>query len=64
VAADFSKNGIGAQGASQLVAVLSNNEGLRTLLLDTNALGDEGAALMATVRGHFLGSGAVRGVLV
>jgi hypothetical protein len=51
VAADFSKNGIGASGATQLCQVLGNNSGLRTLLLDTNALGDEGAAMLATVSG-------------
>ena len=49
VAADFSKNGIGASGATQLCQVLGNNSGLRTLLLDTNAMGDEGAAMLATV---------------
>lgn len=49
MAADFSKNGIGSAGAGQLCQVLTNNEGLKTLLLDTNALGDEGAAMLAAV---------------
>lgn len=58
VAADFSKNGIGPEGASQLCAVLANNSALLTLLLDTNGLGDEGAAMLATVRGGTLRSRA------
>lgn len=29
---------------------LTSNSGLQSLLLDTNALGDEGAAMLATVR--------------
>ena len=51
VAADFSKNGIGPQGCAQLCQVLTSNSGLKTLLLDTNTIGDEGAAMLATVRG-------------
>lgn len=50
MAADFSKNGIGAEGCEQLCTVLPNNSGLQNLLLDTNALGDEGASMLATVR--------------
>ncbi len=29
---------------------LTSNSGLQSLLLDTNAMGDEGAAMLATVR--------------
>lgn len=33
-----------------LPQALTSNSGLQSLLLDTNALGDEGAAMLATVR--------------
>jgi hypothetical protein len=64
-AADFSKNLIGPQGCTQLCQVLTSNTGLQTLLLDTNALGDEGAAMLATVswreeQGSRVGLGAKR----
>jgi NLR family CARD domain-containing protein 3 len=47
LAVDFSKNGITHDGIKQLATVLQDNETLRTLILDTNAAGDEGAAVLA-----------------
>lgn len=47
LAADFSRNGIGAAGTEQLAAALSTNYTLETLVLDTNAIRDEGAAALA-----------------
>ena len=44
---DFSKNGIGTLGMTQLCEALKNNDMLRTLILGTNSVGDEGAALLA-----------------
>lgn len=46
-AADFSKVGMGAAGITQLCAALASNTALETLLLETNNMGDEGAALLA-----------------
>ena len=47
MAADFSKNGIGTMGVTQLCEVLKNNDALRTLILGTNSIGDEGAELLS-----------------
>lgn len=47
LAVDFSKNGITQDGIKQLATVLQENETLRTLILDTNAAGDEGATVLA-----------------
>lgn len=46
-AADFSKNGIGTLGTTQLCEVLKNNDMLQTLILGTNSIGDDGAELLA-----------------
>lgn len=46
-AADFSKNGIGTLGLTQLCEALRNNDMLRTLILGTNSIGDEGAETLA-----------------
>ena len=44
---DFSKNGIGTLGMTQLCEALKNNDMLRTFIMGTNSIGDEGAALLA-----------------
>ena len=46
-AVDFSKNGIGTLGVTQLCEALKNNDMLRTFIMGTNSIGDEGAALLA-----------------
>lgn len=46
-AADFSKVGAGPRGATQLCQALASNTALESLLLETNNLGDEGAAALA-----------------
>lgn len=44
---DFSNNGIGLAGVTQLSEVLKNNDALTTLSLATNNIGDDGASVMA-----------------
>lgn len=44
---DFSNNGIGLAGASQLCEVLKNNDALNVISLATNNIGDDGASTMA-----------------
>ncbi len=46
-AVDFSKNGIATEGLEQLCEVLKNNDVLRTLMLGTNSIGDDGAEMLA-----------------
>ena len=46
-AVDFSKNGIATEGLEQLCEVLKNNDALRTLMLGTNSIGDDGAEMLA-----------------
>lgn len=46
-AVDFSKNGIGTLGMTQLCEALKNNDMLRTFIMGTNSIGDEGAAQLA-----------------
>jgi hypothetical protein len=44
---DFSKNGIGVMGVTHMCEALKNNDTLKTLVLDTNSIGDEGAEVIA-----------------
>lgn len=47
LSADFSKNGIGQMGITQMLQALGNNDTLETLGLNTNNLQDEGAEAIA-----------------
>jgi hypothetical protein len=59
-AVDFSKNGIGTLGMTQLCEALKNNDMLRTFIMGTNSIGDEGAALLA----GYMASESVRSLAV